>query len=238
MSLQATRARPEMDQQDPLSSPHLLGVLEQFPPASAQALRHAARPRTWRDGETIFRCGQVAPFAIVLLSGRMRLSTISAEGNEQLFGWITPGELIGMESMLGDMPTTMESVAAGNCASVCFERTQFMAILQQDGGAGLAVARMASRRLQEVTRLLLSAQTARTLTSRVYAALVRLARRHENQADGPAECLRVSQKDIAQAVGASRQRVNIELAQLEMQGRIRRGYRHVVLLDPGIKRSN
>ena len=43
--------------------------------------------------------------------------------------------------------------------------------------------------------------------------------------------LRISQGDLAAAVGASRQRVNTELRKLQAEGKIRLGYRWLEILS-------
>ena len=70
--------------------------------------------------------------------------------------------------------------------------------------------------------------TAGSLDRRIVGVLHRLAA-HE-PTGGPEETrLEVSQQDIAHAVGASRQRVSIELRKLEKDGWIRIGYKYLIV---------
>ena len=198
---------------------------------AADLLRPIARPRRWRDGAVVLRGGDVPDAALLIVSGRLRLSGTSAAGEEVLFRWFEPNEFVGLASVVGDLPFAVDAVANGDCETLHFERLRLLALLREDAEAALLIARLISRYAWDVTHLVI-AQTGQGLTARVLSVLNRLAD-HSSVAQGHAEgrMLKISQGDIASAVGASRQRVNIELHKLEAMGRIRLGYRHLVLLE-------
>jgi CRP-like cAMP-binding protein len=75
----------------------------------------------------------------------------------------------------------------------------------------------------------LADQVMPTLEKRVWATLERIAKFNSVHVPGGVQ-LRVSQADLAQAVMASRQRVNQQLRRFQDKGLIRLGYRNIVLL--------
>jgi CRP-like cAMP-binding protein len=102
----------------------------------------------------------------------------------------------------------------------------------------LFFAGLISRLTAEIANLFV-AHTAGTLQDRIHAVLVRLALHQGGDPSRHDVRLNASHQDIAAAVGASRQRVSMELQKLASSGRIQLGYRHVVLLrdDVSAKKS-
>lgn len=206
-------------------------VLAPFSPETQHRLQQLANIRQWRGGHVVLQAGAIVGSVLVVLEGRLRVTAITSEGEEVFFRWFTPGEYAGVGSALGGVPFVPDATAACDLRCAQFERSQFLQILASDGAAALLMAQHISRYAHEMTRLVI-AKTESKLTGRVFAVLVRLAR--HNSAAGPRGemILLLAQSELARAVGASRQRVNIELSKLERAGCIRLGYKHVVLLDP------
>ena len=202
-----------------------------FGPPAADALRRIGVRRRWPAGTTVIRAGAVVPAVILVLQGRLRFAAASAEGTEVLFRWFARGELLGLASALGNVPFSVDAVAAEDAETLHFERERFLGVLRADADAALAAARITSRYAWEMTHLV-TALASQSLASRVLAVVRRLAE-HGGAGTPDGLMLHVSQDDIAKAVGASRQRVNLELHRLERMGHLRLGYRHVVVLDGG-----
>lgn len=166
----------------------------------------------------------------MLLKGRLRLAATTSEGEEVLFRWFIRGEFVGMASAIGELPFLVDALAVGECATAHFERAHFLRILKSDAEAVMVAARQISQSAFDMTQLVI-ARSESTLTARVYSVLLRLARHNATIRPTGEATLAVSQNDLALAVGASRARVNIELHKLETLGRIRLGYKHIVMLD-------
>jgi CRP-like cAMP-binding protein len=206
-------------------------VLKGFSAETRQRLQRLANIRKWREGEVVLRGGAVAAAVCVVLEGRLRLAGISTEGDELLFRWFLPGEYVGLSSAIGDVPFLIDAVASGDCRCAHFESAQFKQILAADGAAAMLVASQVSRLAHDMTRLVI-AHAEHSLAARVMAVLLRLAMHNSTRGPLGQRILPLSQSDIAKAVGASRQRVSIELSKLEKEGRIRLGYGHIILVDP------
>lgn len=187
--------------------------------------------RHWRAGDVVLRGGGVASSVIVILQGQIRLSGSSTGGDERFFRMFRPGEYVGLVSAVGEVPFVLDAVAAEDCSLAHFNREQFLQVLAADGAAALLIARQVSRLAYAMTQVAIG-QSESTLYGRVLAVLLHLAQYNASPRGDGQLVLQLSQTDIAKAVGASRQRVNIELRKLDRAGRIRLGYRHLVLLDP------
>jgi CRP/FNR family cyclic AMP-dependent transcriptional regulator len=208
----------------------LQDLLASFPSAVAEEFAQIAVVRRWSDGDVVYRGGAVVPSVALLLEGRLRFAATSQEGDEVLFRWFIRGEFIGMASALGDLPFAVDALAVGDCCTAHFERLQFLRILQSNAEAALTAARQISQSAFDMTQLVI-ARSEPTLTARVYAVLLRLARHNATVRSSGEVALAVSQNDLALAVSASRARVNIELHKLATMGRLRLGYKHIIMLN-------
>jgi CRP/FNR family cyclic AMP-dependent transcriptional regulator len=213
-----------------MAARELQDLLAGFPPAVAAELSRIAVVRTWNDGEVVLHGGAVVPSVAMLLEGRLRLAATTLEGEEVLFRWFMRGEFVGVASAVGELPFLVDALAVGSCRTAHFERTQLLRILKSDAEAAMVIARQISQSAFDMTRLVI-ARSEPTLTARVYEVLLRIARHNATVRSSGDISLDVSQNDLALAVGASRARVNIELHKLETMGRIRLGYKHIVMLD-------
>lgn len=217
--------------QTPPGSRYAVDLLAELPAASARRLREIGLRRSYRDSQMLQQRGDAARHVMVLLSGRLRSVAYTAGGTEQLARWLEPGEVSGFSSVLGDAPVPVDLVAVGDVEVLIVPREPLLEFLARDAAASLAVARLLSLRINELFDIVFI-RAEDTLGARVWATLQRIAAengvRRENRT-----LLRISQGDLAAAVGASRQRVNTELRKLQAEGRIRLGYRWLEILSEG-----
>ena len=204
---------------------------------TAQALRAIGVTRRWRAGAVVINRGQSSTAAFLLLQGRLRVSVPTLDGQEQLLRWLVPGEISGLSSVIAGLPYPADILAATDSEVLLIGRPRLVALLQAQPTVAFELLRVLGVRINQLIDALAD-QSIRSLPQRVEAALTRVA-----QSNGePAEegwRLHVTQEDIARAAGASRQKVNIHLQRLQAQGRLRLGYRSVVVLhaDDPILRS-
>ena len=201
-----------------------------FPAAQAETLRRLARHRRWRNGAVVMSYGNVVSGVLGITQGRLRITATTNDGNEVFFRWYHPGEVAGLLSAVDRLPSPVDAVAADDFEALEVDREVLIATLRTDAAMGAAVSRILARHAWDVCNLV-TARTAHVLTERVFGVVSHLARVNGKRREDGGWELAISQKDIAEAVGASRQRVNLELRALEDDGRIRLGYGHIVLLE-------
>ena len=185
----------------------------------------------WPDGAVVLRRGDRVSHLYLLLRGRMRIAMTAADGEELVIRLSVPGVFVGIVSVVTQRPFPVDAVAFEHCEALSFEWDALKALLETDVQAVFVVARIVGQHTADMTNLIV-ARTAHTLSARVLAVLEHLAVVNAvPQANGE-RVLPVSQTDVAQAVGASRQAVNEALRGLEKTGHIRLGYRSVVFPVP------
>lgn len=197
-------------------------------PRSTQALHSVGVLRTWTDGQVLLSRGQPTSAAWMVVSGRVRISVITPEGEEQLLRWMLPGEIAGLSSVFAEATNPADLVSHGLTQVLHIERARLIELIGRDSVVALDLLRILGLRINQLFDTLAD-QGMHSLEQRVWAALERIAKFNSVKvADGV--MLRVSQSDLAQAASASRQRVNQQLRQFQEEGLIRLGYRNIVLL--------
>jgi CRP-like cAMP-binding protein len=203
--------------------------LQDLPAALADDLLACGVQRQWQRGQQLMRQGTPCDSLVVALQGRLAVHLAGPGGRDTLLRWLDDGELVGLPGVLAGLPATVDIVAQGPARTLHVARADFLGLLQRHPDGAIATAVLVSRRLGEVFRMLEMGQ-GRSLTDRVDDALQRLAQRQGlADADGSLR-LKITQTELADAAGASRQRVHLVLQQLQQQGRIRLGYGWVTLL--------
>ena len=197
-------------------------------PRSAQALHGVGVVRSWTDGQVVLSRGQPTSTAMLLVKGRLRVSVITPEGEEQLLRWMLPGEISGLSSVFSETTYPADLVSVGVSQVLHIDRARLVGLIGRDPEVAVDLLRILGLRINYLLDTLAD-QGMHSLEQRVWAALERIAKYNSVKvADGV--MLRVSQTDLAQAASASRQRVNQQLRQFQEQGLIRLGYRSIVLV--------
>lgn len=203
---------------------------------TAETLHHLVsirRPLVFHKGATLFAQGEWPRGLFILCSGRARLMASSGEGRSTTLDFVQPGEALGLSALLSNAPyaATAEVLAPSQVAFI--PRPQFLKLLQTQPEVGLRVAEHLSVELQrawEQIRLLSLASKARIKLARL---LLSWAERH-GRASSAGLPLRValSQEEIGQSIGVSRETVSRLLAAFKQRRWIRVRPREIVLLRP------
>lgn len=197
-------------------------------PRTTQALHSVGVLRTWTDGQVLLSRGQPTSAAMLLVKGRLRVSVITPEGEEQLLRWMLPGEIASLSSVFAEATNPADMVSVGATEVLHIERSRLIDLIGRDSVVAVDLLRILGLRINQLFDMLAD-QGMHSLEQRVWAALERIAKFNSVKvADGVT--LRVSQSDLAQIASASRQRVNQQLRHFQDQGLIRLGYRNIVLL--------
>lgn len=200
-----------------------------FPPELAETLRRAAVHRCWSNGDIVLPMGRVVPWVMTLIRGRLRMAATLEDGRDVFFRWHRPGEVAGLISAVSDLPFPVDAVAFDDCETLHVDREMLLTVMRADGNLALGVTRLVAQHAYEIVDLV-RMRTESTLNARVLGVLRHLALVNGSPHGPGAWALSVSQRDIAGAVGASRQRINAELRALEHAGHIQLGYNRIVVI--------
>ncbi|MEO8526761.1 MAG: Crp/Fnr family transcriptional regulator, partial [Caldimonas sp.] len=191
----------------------------------SQSLRDAilsrAVVRRIADGAILGARGAEAQEWCGVALGAVRVSSVSLSGKQVTLTYVEPGTWFGDIALFDGMPRTHDAHAHGATTLLVIRRADFRNLLAQHVELYEALLRLNCRRL----RLLFDAVedlNTRPLAARLAKQILLLARSYGIEQGGEIRVgLQLAQEDIAQMLGASRQRVNQELKGFERDGAVR-----------------
>jgi CRP/FNR family cyclic AMP-dependent transcriptional regulator len=190
----------------------------QLPPAVIEHLGSYMRRRTLLRGSAIFAKGDPGSGLMGVLSGSVKISVPSADGRDIVLNIIHEGEIFGEIALLDGHPRTADATAMTDCELMVIERRDFIPFLRSQPDLTMQIMeilcarlRRTSEQVQDVTFL--------NLPTRLAKALLRLIA----DAEGPASTRKVTitQREISQIIGRSRESTNKQLRIWEKHGWIR-----------------
>ncbi|WP_093185523.1 Crp/Fnr family transcriptional regulator [Sanguibacter gelidistatuariae] len=182
-------------------------------------------------GDVLFTEGQPGDRLYVIREGKIKLGRSSGDGRENLIAVLGPGEMFGELSLFDPGPRSLGASAVSDSVVYELGHSALVAALEENPGVAKHLLTALARRLRRTNEALADLVFS-DVPGRVAKALLDLSTRFGEQVD---EGIRVAhdltQEELAQLVGASRETVNKALADFAGRGWVRREGRAVVLLD-------
>ena len=207
---------------------------ENLTPALRARVELETLTRSCPVGSYVCRKGEIVEHWIGVVDGLVKMANVSVEGRPMSFTGIGSGGWFGEGSLLKNEPRRYDIIALRDSTIATMPRATFMALLDSSVSFNRHIITQLNERLGqfigmvEHDRLLgPDARLARSLAGLFNPVLY----------PGSGPTLRVSQEEMGQLVGLSRQRVNQALNALERAGLVRVDYGGVTVLDlPGLRR--
>lgn len=199
------------------------------------ALRHdiLARcgVRRLADGASLARRGAAAQEWCGVALGAVRVSSVALSGKQVTLTYVEPGAWFGDIALFDGLPRTHDAHAHGRTTLLVVRKPDFKELLAHHVELYDALLRLNCRRLRLMFDQVEELNT-RPLKSRLARQLLRLAKSYGVEEGAQVRIgLALAQEDLAQLLGASRQRVNQELKALEREGVLRVEPTRLVILS-------
>ncbi|MBR7791274.1 Crp/Fnr family transcriptional regulator [Undibacterium sp. FT147W] len=196
-----------------------------LPAATRKEMLDCSEKQYLQPGEMLFRQGDPPAGFYALLSGKLKMSTLSEDGREAILTILEPGTWFGEISLIDGKPRTHDATAIGRAevlmmTPACFDH------LMQGADFALAVAQMLAQRIRLLYGIVEDAHL-RSARARVARRLVLLANSEKEQGESEKMEIPVSQESLAMMLGMSRQSLSKELKFFEHAELIRLGYRSI-----------
>jgi CRP-like cAMP-binding protein len=194
------------------------GLFRGVEPSGVSALTKQLHEVDFPRGHTLFVEGQPGDRLYIIVSGKVKIGRSSPDGRENLLTIMGPSDMFGELSILDPGPRTSSATAITDVCAVSIDREALCAWMVERPEIIERLLRVVARRLRRtndnVADLIFT-----DVPGRVAKQLLQLAQRFGTQEDG---ALRVThdltQAEIAQLVGASRETVNKALGDFAHRG--------------------
>jgi CRP/FNR family transcriptional regulator, cyclic AMP receptor protein len=197
----------------------------------ARALRSRMSDVKLERGERLFAEGDAGDRLYVVLEGKLKLTKAAPDGRENLLSVIGPGEMFGELSLFDPRPRTSSASAVTEATLAALAHDKLLVWLTERPEVALHMLRALAQRLRRANDVMADLVFT-DVPGRVAKQLLDLAARFgQDQPDGLHVNHDLTQEELAQLVGASRETVNKALADFVARGWIQLSARSVVLLD-------
>jgi CRP/FNR family transcriptional regulator, cyclic AMP receptor protein len=199
-------------------------VLRQHPlfaeldPKVIDRLLAYARSKTVAAGATIFARGDAGTGLFAVCSGTVKITNHSADGKDAVFNLLNAGEIFGEIALLDGRPRSADALALTRCELIAVDRRDFLPLLKDQPEIALKMIEVLCARLRHVSEhvedvLFLD------LPGRLAKTLLRLAERAKPSSSG--RKVAITQREIGQIIGMSRESTNKQLREWEQQNWVR-----------------
>jgi CRP/FNR family cyclic AMP-dependent transcriptional regulator len=186
-----------------------------------QDILSRATVRRVHDGAILSARGTPAEDWCGVALGAVRVSSVSLAGKQVTLTYVEPGTWFGDIALFDGMPRTHDGHAHGETTLLVVRRVDFKDLLSNHVELYDALLRLNCRRLRLLFDTVEDLNTL-PLSARLAKQILLLARSYGVEHEGEIRVgLQLAQEDIAQLLGASRQRVNQELKGFEREGALR-----------------
>jgi CRP/FNR family transcriptional regulator, cyclic AMP receptor protein len=213
----------------------LLGQVPVFETLAPEDLRHVAEvavPRSFAPHQVIFREGDNSDTCYIVRSGHARAMREHIDGRTLALAHFGPGDIFGELAMFDDesRSATVETLDAVD--AIALAGSDMRRLLRQHPDIAVKLVISLGRRLRDANERL-ARQSFQTVQSRVAVVLDGLVKQAQSEGAATSDVLvTITQADIAQLAGSSRESASRFLAVLERAGVITQGRGRITVHDP------
>jgi len=185
-----------------------------------------AHVRTFAANEPIFHVGEPGQSMMGVVVGVVRISLPTPKGREVILADMPVGELFGEIALLDAKPRSASATALTNCELILLERRDVLPFLERNPTACLNIMKLLCARIRRSDE-----RMAEIAFFDLPARLARALLRYPAQGRGPPK-LALSQRELAEMSGATRENVNRCLRDWQRRGILDLKNRWTIILKP------
>ena len=203
-----------------LSNTPLFGSLDEpdLHPVAAEM-----REVSFDTSQVIFARGDAGREIFLVVSGRVRLSVLTAEGRELSFAHAEPGHIFGEIAMLDGGTRSADATAVNKVIALSLSKAAYKRLVETRPIVGEAALRFLCSRIREADQQL-EAIALYPIEGRLARFFLAAARQKSPDTEEGRVTIKLpmSQSELALLIGASRPKVNTALSLLEASGALER----------------
>lgn len=194
-------------------------------------LQETTRMQEVKRGHRIYQPGDPSEHLFLVKSGTIKISAFDPSNREVLLAFRHPGDVFGELALLDESPRDHLAKAHEDSLICALRRDVVLRLARESPDVAFRVLTLMGRRIRQLRRRI-EELSYKSAPARVARALMDLADEHGVQdSRGMVIAFRLSQTDLANLVGLTRETVNVVLHQLQKKGVIEADRRVIRLLD-------
>ena len=207
------------------------GLFQGVAPEDVEALGNQFEVIEAPRGTTLFQEGEPGDSLYIVLEGKVKLGRRSSDGRENLVAVMGPADQFGEMSLFDPGPRTATAVVVTDARLARLPKQALQTWVQERPQIAIQLLHVIARRLRR-TNTMLADLIFVDVPGRVAKQLLLLAQKFGSVDSGQLRVTHdLTQEELAQLVGASRETVNKALADFASRGWLRLEGKSVVILD-------
>ena len=198
-----------------------------LPEGQLQLLTRVLSRKAYPKNSTIIAAGDATDAMYIVVSGRLKVVMSDKEGQEVILAILNQGEYFGEMGLIAQAPRSATVTTIEPCELLTITRADFTKCLQGNFDLTMNVIRGLVKRLREADKKIGS-----LALMDVYGRVARLLLEMAETIDGQKVVTKkLTKRDIAKMIGASREMVSRVMKELQASGRIEVRAREILLRD-------
>lgn len=224
---------------DAMSTPRLDGIrpflkrntfLGRLPEGAIDVLLSKGQFKNVAKGSAIYRRGDPGDSLMVVINGRIKLTTTTVQGRELVLYYVGPGDIFGDISALDGKERAVDTIALEDSEIFLIHARDLAPTLLAHPHAMLEIIRELCAKIRIGASIV--EDNSLEMRGRTARGLLRLAARHGiTSADGNHRTLVISQEELGKFLNMSRENVNRQLGQLKAAEVIRISGSEITIID-------
>jgi CRP/FNR family transcriptional regulator, cyclic AMP receptor protein len=214
----------------------LLKTISLFVDLDAQELARVAavcHVRTFANREVVVTQGEDAQALFAIKRGRLKVVSCGPDGRDTVLGLMSEGEVFGEVALIDGGTRSATVTAIEPCELLVIERGQFLALLGESPAISIKLLVVLSKRLRRLSQRSEDAAFL-DVPSRLARSLLDLASRFGERQDRTQDIcisLKLSQQELGDLIGATRESINKHLSDWTRQGFLRLQAGRMIISD-------
>lgn len=192
-----------------------------FGPSELESIERCLVRRRYPDGQALFHMGDDGGSLHIIERGRVKVTIPSHSGEELILTILGAGDLLGELSLFDGKPRSANVLALEDTETLCLHRKDFLALMRSRFDLVEKILEVLAHRIRGTNSLLADRQFL-NITSRLAKKILDLGdtfgiREGEQVRIG----VKITQRELASLIGATRESVNKQLKALRDRGLVR-----------------
>jgi CRP/FNR family cyclic AMP-dependent transcriptional regulator len=196
-----------------------------------EEISRVAVPRSYPKGVRVFHEGDRSDACYIVRNGDLRVTREHPDGRAIALATLGPGDIFGELAMLDGEARSASVEALSECQLLALPAADVRRLLRGSSEITVKLVVALTRRLREANERI-ARQSFQTVPSRVAGVLSQLIAEEAPLEGRDGVTIRMTQADLAQLAGTSRESVSRFLATLERAGVVHVGRGRVTVLEP------
>jgi len=200
---------------------HVVPLFAGFGASDFESLEKCLVRRRYPAGQTLFHMGDEGGSLHFIEGGRVKVTIPSSSGEELILAILGAGNLLGELSLFDGKPRSATVQALEDTETLCLRREDLLTLMRTRFDVVEKILKVLAHRIRD-TDMLLAESHFLDITSRLAKKILDLGDAFGVREGGQVRIgVKITQKDLASMIGATRESINKQLKSLRDQGLVR-----------------